>query len=399
MYDTLGVCSQCEDVSHLLKFDCLKAKIDWPVDLDGPDGRPRENGIMCGYFLNATSQDPTLMSGYLVNNGTPGETLMMRTLPLSAVPSFNPLYGNGSIYFKELRNTISDVIIVSAESVADVRQNKTPIAQECALSWCVKRIRSLYFEGTYREEITGVIQNTTEGPYPWYSEFFKTDYESGYDSYYLQNISINTGTEIYGLANTTAQSVISAFVNIFPSFSTWRNSSVPILMRYKTWRNAPAEQLLVDFNPWLAPNNVSRHMERFATAMTNAIRSDSSRSMLEGQSYDKETFIVVKWEWLSFPFLLLLLSFVFLVSTIVKTSGDEGVGFWKTSAMPALIYSLPKEAQSQFASSETWNSAGVATKRTRIKLVPNSGWRISGQSYLSRSPRLPSGERVPRGWI
>jgi hypothetical protein len=121
--------------------------------------------------------------------------------------------------------------------------------------------------------------------------------------------------------------------------------------------------------------------------------------MLEGDSYQIEAYVSIQWEWLAFPLALLVLSFIFLVSTIIKTSRDGETGVWKTSAMPTLIYGLPKETQGQFVSSSTWSSGQGAPKKTRIKLLPNMGWRISGQSYLSRSPRLPSGERVPRGWI
>jgi hypothetical protein len=140
-------------------------------------------------------------------------------------------------------------------------------------------------------------------------------------------------------------------------------------------------------------------MERLAIAMTNAIRSSENSPLLHGRAYLSEPYVSIKWEWLTFPLALLLLSLVFLVSTIIKTSGKGAMEIWKNLTMPTLIYNLPKETQSQFVPSSTWNSKKDAPKLTRIKLLPNMGWRVSGHNYQNQSPRLPSGERVPRGWI
>jgi hypothetical protein len=364
---------------------------------------------MCGYFLNATDSNPVLMSGYLVNDdGSPGETLLMRTLPLTDFYDYDDFYGNGSIHFKELRNTIADILIVSAVDGAaeTVRKGQLPIAQECVLSWCVKTIHSSYDWGRYTEEIIKTVYNTTQGPSPWVSTPFQTAFQNGTDNFYLQNVSISVETapgdqniSSYGMLNNTAAAIIQGFIDIFPAVTTWNNESSPPLMRYKTWSQGPAWQRVLDFNPWLAPNNVSRHMERLAIAMTNVVRSASSNEMLPGKAFSRQTYVSIKWGWLAFPFALLILSLVFLVSTIIKTSGDGATGVWKTSAMPTLIYSLPKETQTQFASSSTWSSGKGASHKTRIRLLPNMGWRVSGHSQASRSPRLPTGEKVPRGWI
>jgi hypothetical protein len=368
------------------------------------------NGSMCGYFLNATSQDPTMMSGYLVDgNGLPGETLLMRTLPLSTIYDYKPLYGNGSINFKEYRNSITDVMIVSAAngSAAGVRQGIRPIAQECVLSWCVKTMRSSYDSGQYSEEVLHTFENTTEGPPPWVTVPFQTKYENGTDNLYLQDINIDLGTNWegrnitgYGLSNVSALAIVAGFQDIFPAFYTTNvNGTVPIL-RWKTWATGTAWQRILEFNPWLAPNNVTRHMERLATAMTNVVRSAPSRTMLEGDAFVKETFIAISWAWLSFPFMLLMLSLVFLVATILKTSGDGETGVWKTSAMPTLIYSLPQDVREGLTSSGPNDTAyRKGARRVRIRLLPDQGWRVSGQ--LCASPTLlPQTEYHERaGWI
>jgi hypothetical protein len=367
------------------------------------------NGTMCGYFLNVTSQDPTMMSGYLVDgSGLPGETLLMRTLPLSTIYDYKPLYGNGSINFKEYRNSIADVMVVAAAngSAAAVRQGIHPIAQECVLSWCVKTMRSSYDSGQYSEEVLHTFKNTTEGPPPWVTVPFQTKFENGTDNIYLEDINIDLGTTPegrnitgYETSNASASAIVAGFQDIFPAFYTMSvNGTVPIL-RWKTWSTGPAWQRILEFNPWLAPNNVTRHMERLATAMTNVVRSAPSRTMLEGDAFVKETFIAISWAWLSFPFILLILSLIFLVATIIKTSGDGGTGVWKTSAMPTLIYGLPQDVREGLSSSESNDSAyRKGARKVRIRLLPDQGWRVSGQLCASPTylPRTQYRERAGR---
>jgi hypothetical protein len=386
--------------------------VDWTADLDGLFDlqQPYPNATACGYFLNATSDSPTLMSGYLwsMADSTAGEALTMRTLPLTRIITKEPLYGNGSIHFKHIRHKIQDVLIVSASdgSAEAVYRNDTPVAQECHLSWCVKTMSSSYTWGRYSEEIVDTVVNTTSGPFPWEAYPYETEVENGTDIFYMENITIKAEDfgvhgELadFGTSNATALAMMQGFTDIFPAYTTHAHKSAPPILRYKTWKTGSPWHQTLFFNPWVAPNNVTKHMERLATALTNVIRSAPTRRDVEGHAFSKDTFISVRWEWLTFPLLLLVLSFVFLVSTIIKTSKDTETGVWKTSAMPTLIYSLPKEAQAQFADSSTWNSA-PETKKVRIRLLPRTGWRVSSQSQLSRPPQLPHpAVQAPRGWI
>ncbi|OAL53939.1 hypothetical protein IQ07DRAFT_640957 [Pyrenochaeta sp. DS3sAY3a] len=244
VYNTLGVCSQCSDISEQLTFACLTTTIDWTADLYG--GYKVEGGYpkaaVCGYFLNATSEAPVLMSGYLVDSDeagvtSPGETLLMRTMPLTSNYDFAPLYGNGSINYKHLRNTISDVLIVSAVngSADAVHAHTLPIAQECVLFWCVKSIQSTYDWGKYEEEVLDSFTNSTPGPFPWISTPYQTNFSNGTDNFYLQDILIDvedasgnqSSTSHFGTSNRTALTIGQSLQDIFPSYTTIRKFHRP----------------------------------------------------------------------------------------------------------------------------------------------------------------------------
>ncbi|KAH7396714.1 hypothetical protein DE146DRAFT_789374 [Phaeosphaeria sp. MPI-PUGE-AT-0046c] len=415
-YETLGVCSACEDASDLLEFKCLYTKIDWTSSYLGRvNPRATPNGTVCGYFYTNSERGPYLMSGYVVNGTNQshpqGEVLLARTFPFTEMTTNLPISG-GSVKFKHVRNPILDALIVSSVSTNDVYSHKPPVAQECVLSWCVKTLESAYESGHYTETIKSTYENNTRGTFPW--ESYELPVVDGVESWWTifnQNITIDRRTaapnasnavifdNIYKVDNLTASMVMLIFEQVFPSYYTESGTPGNLTLRLKDyWKGAKFRKM--DFFAWQAPNNVTHHMERLAISMTNLMRSvPGTTVMLEGAAYNQVTFVSIRWAWLSFPFLLLILSLVFLAATIVKTSKDGAAGVWKTSAMPTLIYGLPKETQKQLTSPTTWRSGNGGPRKTRIKLLPNLGWRVSGQSLLNRSPRLPSGERVPRGWI
>jgi hypothetical protein len=359
---------------------------------------------MCGYFLNATSDSPVLMSGYLVDsNGSAGEALVMRTLPLTTLLTKELLFGNGSINFKRVRNTIADAVIVSAAngSTKTVYQHVPPIAQECILSWCVKTIESSYDYGEYSEKVTETHLNTTEGPFPWIGLPYMDSMGGGTELSYLSDIQIAGTTSDgrifagYGTDNATAFSVIQALNDIFPAFTSVNGTSSDLVTRFKIYKNGPAFNRYLKYNPWLAPNNISRHMERLAETMTNIVRSAPSKIMLKGNAYSRETYVAVHWEWFTFPFVLLGLTLIFLVSTIIKTSGNGATDTWKNSAMPALIYSLPLDVQKDLSGSRTdGSSSKQGAGKVRIRLLPDCGWRVSrrlGTSPISDEHNMQPG--------
>lgn len=360
----------------------------------------------CGYFLNASTDRPFLMSGYLLQpnatNGK-GKALLHRNLPLTSMTRFTPLYGNGSILYKPLRITIMDTIIVSSpDGTADaVYRNETPVAQECVLTWCVKTVQSSFTWGGYVEEIVSTHFNTTTGNFAWNATPGYDESGNYTDIYYREPVNIDFRSTIYGVSNSTASETIVGFQDVFPAMTTALNGSSIPRLRYKTYSDGDAWNLLMKFNPWMAPNDVAQHMERLATAMTNAIRSaKNSQVLLRGDAFARETFIHVSWPWLTFPLVLLVLSLLFLVLTIRKTdASSKEAGMWKTSAMPALLYGLPKETQTGLAP-VMWSKRREDAKKIRIKLSPNMGWRVSGQSLRQLSPTY-GGRRgaAPPGWI
>ena len=193
LINTLGLCGQCVEALELLSYAYHDTIIDWTSTLNSTVST-YPNATVCGYFLNSTTSNPTLMSGYIMGpNGQPdGESLMMRTLPLLSNPLRVPLWG-GSIHFKQVRNPVVDVLIASITSESQLRTNVAPILHECVLEWCVKTIESYYWEGTYHENVTHHYTNHTSRKSPlWLAKHIEGDMV---ETDYFENVTITTLSE------------------------------------------------------------------------------------------------------------------------------------------------------------------------------------------------------------
>jgi hypothetical protein len=192
------------------------------------------------------------------------------------------------------------------------------------------------------------------------------------------------------------------FDDFFPSSYMVNSPSESPMLRYKNYVAGPSLRKL-RMHPFLAPNDVPRHMQRLATALSNVIRSDNdNKEMITGQAYNRKQFIVVHWEWLAFPIALLVLSLGFLVATISKTSSVEHgeLGVWKTSAMPALIYSLPEEYQRELhGRSSDGNGNSNSARKVKSQVVPKQGWRVSGHHISSPTLFKRLNHQPSPGWI
>jgi hypothetical protein len=411
-YDTLAVCSACEDISELLTYECITGTLDWIANITTKDDLPiYENGTMCGWFINGTATNtgstPILMSGY--RKATPKlpyeESLLTRVLPLIDQIDRSPLYGTGSYHFKNVTNSIIDFFVSSTADLPHSAYSRTPpVAQECVLAWCVKTLKSTYFEAKYTEHATKTVLNTSEVAYPWRSVQTTTPLGDGSYSYYTRNIHVTSNGTDYGASATANVRTTYIFDDYFPSVYLQSNESNVAYLRYKmTYDDGPPFLRNISYNPFLAPNNVTDHMARLAKGLTDSMRSSDQQEWVNGDVFGVETFVHVRWEWLSLPVGLLVFTLLFLLGTIIKSSlVKEHVGVWKTSAIATLLYGLPDEMQKKITASapdDAKRTPRTKAKELKVRMQPKKGWRVSG-NLLSpfTTPKVKQGQPPP-GWI
>ncbi|KAF2430985.1 hypothetical protein EJ08DRAFT_206377 [Tothia fuscella] len=341
-FNTLSVCSQCEDISSLLHFDCLPDdgywRFNWNMSI------PAVPTTSCGYFFNSTGPKPMLMSGYAINSSTnaPGEALVTRQLNFRD-PRTEEVYWEHSINFKNVPNAIVNFASVSVANAEAAYRNQTPVAHECVLRFCTQKIAARYYKGNYTENILSTFTNHTQRPWP-----IIMDGDASYN--YVQNITIipPDQDEIFSVDNKTMLQAIFAFDYKLPFYVTQQNTSALPLIRTENDRNDSRLTFLYSVDYW-STRNISNYVADLATAMAHAIRLHPTSSEKVLGSGSLEVYVHISWGWFTLPAMLLIGTLLFLVITMVQ-SRRQGASVFKTSAVATLANGLDDSTKQRVGS-------------------------------------------------
>ncbi|KAF2143123.1 uncharacterized protein K452DRAFT_166926 [Aplosporella prunicola CBS 121167] len=119
-----------------------------------------------------------------------------------------------------------------------------------------------------------------------------------------------------------------------------------------------------------------------AHALSSMLRSERNLNItfVEGDAYTQETYIHVRWAWLSFPICIVLLTTMLLITTIIQ-SIQNGNALFKSSLIALLFHGL-----------EGWNKEELdATKDTEHQETPQSLIKRA-KSMRARFERAEDGE-------
>jgi hypothetical protein len=382
-FETLAVCGACTDASELLEFGCFESRGDWLTNFTTYyDTSVAPNITSCGYFLNASSDSPVLMSGYVLDptTGEPSEALTMRWFPLIDASTKEPLY-DGSVHFKDIINPIADFLVVgNADGAKAVYQNVTPAAQECYLTWCTQTLKSSLLWGQLSENVTYQFLNSTKIPYQY---IFHTDPDTGIAEYdYFHNTTLVPPHQhlapgqqdvTFGLDNVTFLSTSFMMDSVQLAFVTAADENTAPTYKYDNVVESRIRSLLA--TPWLPPNNISDHIQNVATAMTRVLRNtpavNGTMDLVKGTSWESRVHVEIRWAWMTLPVALLLISLVFLLATMVKSTREEkDVGIWKTSALAILFNGLGEDVQRSVGPNCRMGQARAKARELRVKLLP-----------------------------
>jgi hypothetical protein len=349
-FQTLAVCSICVDnIFEYLTFGCFKEPGDWLPSSDAYASSP--NITSCGYFLNATSDSPVLMTGYAIDpaSSQPGAGLTMRIFPLTNALTRQRYY-DGSLKFQNSGDSLVDFLVVGNQGSASLTyENATPIAYECSLSWCVNTIQSESYFGSLTENTTNSWRNETYRSYPW-------TVTPDTQQFYNHNISLTPppvdgqaraeGSTTFGLSNTSMVATAFLLDEFAPSYLTVINASSPPNFRYNTLSPAGSDNVPMELNLWLS--NTTEHVEKIAKVMSITIRNTISQNnfveTMSGIAWTLKPQVSTRWVWYTLPVILLVFSTLFLAATIIKTSKENPqVKIWKTSAIAILLNTLESD--------------------------------------------------------
>ncbi|KAF2430986.1 hypothetical protein EJ08DRAFT_206013 [Tothia fuscella] len=368
VFETLGICSECKDISPLLQFGCLEEDGYWRNDFNYSQPAPTNRTFFsCGYFFNASSPSPMLMTGYATNsstnNATAGQALISRVLNFRD-PRTEQHYWDQSLNFKEIIDPIINLAVATVPDASAAYLNVTPVAHECVLYWCTKTISANYQEGKYSERVLSTFRNKTirTNPLTYKLESNTINYD------YLSNVTITPDgqSETFVVANETALQTIFTFDQLIPLYVTQTNRSATTLLRTHNDMNTTERARSLEYpeNQW-ASNDIPQHMDDLATTITNAIRTYPGSSELVLGSGSMESYIHIRWRWLILPIILLSSTLVFLVATIIR-SRRENIGVFKTSSLALLANGLDDASRRELRSQTLY---GIFDNACHVKVA------------------------------
>lgn len=349
-YETLGVCSSCIDISAELTFSCQNEPGDWLSSMGSrflpklPNETNYPGSISCGYFMDVGDSGSILMTGYSLNASTSQEALLLRYFMLQDDRYMGSLTYNwtGFGQFDDIQNPLEHFIVAAVPDAAAVYANSTPVAQECMLSWCAKTISPSFSNGQYQETIRSTVIETNSSKV--LDQITAEMTAEGPEYFDWSNVTVhgaNPGTT-YEISNTSQAYIGIMFDYYLPAFLTSANLSAQPQLRIQNFAGYVPVMTQYPYNPWAPPNNISGHVDRLATALTNIIRTPSSNNNTENVfgSRVPETYIQINWHWFSLPIILLLSTLAFLLATIRKAATEHNGVIWKSSSLATLTNGL-----------------------------------------------------------
>ncbi|KAK0629998.1 hypothetical protein B0T17DRAFT_206942 [Bombardia bombarda] len=228
---------------------------------------------------------------------------------------------NGTVHPIESTNrayfSVFDMLSLTKAAGQDVAVT----GNECALWFCIQSYSVSVSDGKQNETVEGTWSTTTlqHGSGIRGTEYVFVDVPEGLntDNGTRYSVTHEAMTALRGFMAGVTSGTVSADVNVVDYTSDWVEAM------------------------WNATNSLQDWISTFADCMTVEIRQNGKTSGQQTSKYNGSAvrlapFIRVKWHWMIYPGVMILLSIYFLFHTIIVSARD-GVSVWKGGALPMLF--------------------------------------------------------------
>lgn len=347
-YDTLGVCGKCEqfrpDAVHnpCQDRDCTSDDYYTLTEGDSDLSLVALNGV-----LNLTSDTKHPV----------GEPISRQTGPLIA--RMMAMIANGAAYDKK---------------------GAGATAVECAAWWCVQRYSAKIVNGTLRENLE----------HKW------TDTSRNARTKYLQNEQVTLrppNCVINGSKPTNASyctfnagAFTQAAIQNFLTGGNFSNRHNPFLSgsvvhsglgKNETWNSttllagAMASYSLTkqsfENKVWTGWETMTKYM---TTSIRETISADNTWEYTYGYATNEEQKFHVRWGWIAYPVVVVVLSLVFLLVTMWVTRDDEP---WKSSVLSLMFHAFSDKDREHFGDVNTAEEMEELIRTQKVRLVKEAG--------------------------
>ena len=363
-YQTLAVCSQCVNVTGLIKLIQPNRQVQG-CELDD-DESP------CLWSLpNGLTQNPNTT---LNTSGT---------LPAMMLDKV----GQSLVNFSMLGN---------------YHEQDDSVAVECSLYWCINTYTAIVNNTVFTEQFSSSWYNATSilpsANIPSAEDLYNLMYEN-FGALELYNITPPSGggksqpnlnlsidemefdsLEIVSLEDYLVSNTLGILAWLGPLLSgnvthTAGPSTDVMDLFYENSEN----KAFSDIDNYMVPiSAVQDTYDRLAQSLTTWVRTSQNSSFdlgmgeAVGTIWRSETIVQVRWEWLTLPCVLLAGTSVFLGVVIVGTRKKQ-LGIWKSNSLALLFHGLADSRGEATVNLDHVDRMKAAAEKTWVRLVVNEG--------------------------
>ncbi len=251
---------------------------------------------------------------------------------------------------------------------------------ECVLYWCIQEYNSSVRSGIFREDILTTWRQepiSVIAEHNLEEQYRVINHTTGY---YFFNSHTATAemfkNQTFSLSNDSHMSIVNYLKDFFtgniigdPSWGF--NASSDAMRAFSHVEEISDNRVIVGLEdvPSLTgnlTNNLNVHMRQAADVNSSAI----------GTAWKTESYVLVRWQWLSFPIALLFLTLIFLVTTIMRNCQNK-VPLWKSSTTALLLHGLSIEHQEKYLIHAHQNEMDAVAKKLKVQLQETeAGWQL-----------------------
>jgi hypothetical protein len=357
---TLGMCSKCEDVTSRTKQECHAPELS--LFMDTVAEPLRKIPTNCSYqtpnnfSFDFEEFDDQRLSGDNIIIGTNHWSLHPRVMDLALdtrIPTFDIQAPIASFVATNYTTTVTYAI-----SNATVPPPKPSVA-ECAVYFCERRYeQSSYTPGDY--------QNSPPMPGVDTQQLVPTEPLED------PNFTSNRPVHFAAPDGSAALSSNSSYSVDLRTFGHLADTMMNLFNSTTELRGEVPTSTVLKLGTILRMDNLNRSLDSMSSSLTDTFRMDSLNDEVQGIAFQDETFIHVRWPWITLPVIVTLGSIALLLGTAIGSKHRKAV-LWKCMVLPLLTSHFDATPESKIASVRRVDGMTEISKKMRAVMVHDEG--------------------------
>lgn len=307
--NTLGICNYCEDVTERTGADC----VIWPyINRTISDRLSACNYALPGNINISLTESNTIWGlNYPTLNTSAADIAKIRSpFIFNSIVNMNNIPTVYNMSFVRVANS-DEIGMNKKENGTDWM--KTLTAQECRFELCAWSFTNWsHHDGSLREGSVAQSRFKVVDP------IVETRFWNDSAPYVFETVDTDfPGNQTYTVGTYDRRAIIQTF------YTMWDRDTGNKAAKYF------ANSL------YRANHEVPRTLDAMARGMTYSMMSGTKSTLSMGQVFETQTYIQVRWEWLTLSIITVFSAVVLLTVTIVKTYAAHQRA-WKSSLAPLL---------------------------------------------------------------